>query len=161
MKRTYNQIIEVFKDIADKHYNISGFVNNHPLTVNDDELEFPLMAIYPAQTRVIKHGMIIPFKIFVMDLQTNGAKNESEILSDTLQTCNDIIKILYQNEEKFGFVIDESNVILEPFAENFSTSEGTRIEDDVAGWFMTLEVQVQNDFDYCDLPINIDFNDQE
>lgn len=152
MKVNYSKIIEVFEELASKHLQINGFVDNHPLQVNSKELTFPVLAIYPGLTRMDKGVMYIGFKMFIMDLQTGGYTGERSTLSTTLLIGNDIIKKLFQSENQYGFVIVESSVVAEPFAENFKSSEKADIEDDVAGWYFSFDVEVQDDYDSCELP---------
>ena len=154
MKKTYKQIVGVFELLADAHAQVNSFVNNAPLQINGNELIFPVVALYPASSNIQRNSMFITFKFFVMDLLTDGYENERDVLSDTLQIGNDFIIELYSNEDKYGFSLDEDSVTMEPFAENFNTTEGTDINDDCAGWYFSFIIEVQNDFDECILPFN-------
>lgn len=152
MKVNYSKIIEVFEKLASKHLQINSFVDNHPLQINSKELNFPVLAIYPGLTRMDKGVVNMGFKMFIMDLQTGGYTGERSGLSSTLLIGNDIIKKLFQSEDEYGFVINEETVVAEPFAENFKSSEKADIEDDVVGWYFSFDIEVQDDYDSCNLP---------
>lgn len=152
MKVNYSKIIEVFELLASKHMQINSFIDNHPLQINSKELTFPVLAVYPTLTRMDKGVVNMGFKMFIMDLQTSGYTGERSTLSTTLSIGNDIIKKLFQSEDEYGFVINESTVVAEPFAENIKSSEKSDIEDDVAGWYFSFDVEIQDDYDSCTLP---------
>jgi len=152
LEKTYEQVIDTFETLSTRHYQVNGFINNHPLQVNGSDLTFPVVAIYPGASTIDRSVLNLNIKLFVMDLLNNDYTNEKSIQSDCLQIGNDFIQELYQGELQYGFVIDESTVTFELFGENYESSENTDISDDVAGCFFEFTVQVQNTFDDCILP---------
>lgn len=154
MTKTYKQIVETFRDICDRHKMVNTFVNNHPLEINESNPIFPVVAVYPGLTPVYKNSMKLKLKFFVMDQLNDDESNEVEILSDTLQISKDFFDELVENEELYGFTLDMTNLVGEPFAENFRSSEGTDIEDYVAGWYFELDIDVVSEKNNCITPIN-------
>lgn len=154
MKKTYNNIIDSFRWFADNHYQLNGFIDNHPLEANKSEgVDYPLLAIYPGISNINGNEMILNFNVFIFDLLESDYSNEREILSDNLLIANDFINYYARSEEQLGFYVDETTVTMEPFAENFESSEDTNIEDDVAGWYLDVNIHLDNTMNNCNIPM--------
>lgn len=154
METTYNQIINQIETFVKNHYQINRFVNDHPLAVNKSEgVDFPVVALYPAESSINRSLMTLNIKAFFMDILDNDKSNEREVLSDQLQIGNDFIQYFARNEDNWGFYIDETTVTMEPFSENFESLEDTNIEDNVAGWYFDLNIIVDNVMNNCNIPI--------
>lgn len=153
MYKTYNEIIDTFKDLCDRHLQINTFVNNHPLEINSgDNTIYPVLAIYPGINTMTMSSVIIPIKMFIMDIQKNDYTTETEIQSDCMQIGLDFISELNDNESLYGFFIDPLSTTIENFGENIQSSEDSDISDDVAGCFFEFNIEVINNLNDCVTP---------
>tara|TARA_R110000824_G_scaffold107747_4_gene254280 strand:+ start:3768 stop:4313 length:546 start_codon:yes stop_codon:yes gene_type:complete len=166
--KTYNNVINTLKNIGSYHYNITTTTTGD---IHDIDLEkntlFPLMHINPINVTTGRTQLNYSFQIFIMDLVSQRAdwtpdqiqsaaflNNEQEVLSGTLQTSIDIISIFRNSVEQSTFNINDINdpvyfaeqeFTIEPFTERFDNL--------LTGWVFTLEVQVYNDFQTCEIPV--------
>lgn len=152
MKTTYKQVVKAFQELALRHYQVKGFINNHPLEINDSNLKFPVVALYPGISTTPTGLIILNFNFFIMDLLMNDYSNEQDVISDTLQIGNDFVNKLRSDEETYGFEIDVESITMEPFAENFESSENADISDDVGGWYFSMNIHIMNQMSTCNLP---------
>jgi len=157
LNRTLKQIVKTFESFTtagnkDKHYQLNSFVFNHPLEIVTKDVVYPCLAMYEGNSSIRNGGTFIEFKMFIFDRLLFDNSNELDVISDTHQIGFDIIQKLYSSEEEYGFVIDEESVSIEGFSENYLSTEGTDIEDKVAGHFFKFIVEVQSTFNNCDLP---------
>lgn len=145
---TLNQLIALFQAIGTAHYFIKttefGEVPDKTEATTETTL-YP--AFYQVPTNTVTRDNVVErsFSFIVCDLVFPDHSNLNEILSDTEQTLNDIIKILRQESDDYTLINDPQLV---PFKDGFG--------DAVAGWYVDIVIQTINNNAYCDIPA-IDF----
>lgn len=139
---TLNQIMKVFKEIGEDHYQINT-------TFLGDTFDFQAQTnIYPAlivitQPSNIQIGRILyKFSLYVADILNKDRSNVYEIESDMFQICNDIINELKDKEDVYNFWLDASDVLLTPFEES--------LDDVIAGWEMQVTIECINTGSTCE-----------
>src|ERR1043165_4169677 len=123
---TLNQLIALFKSIGDAHYFIKTTeFGDFPRKVeaNTSATDYP--AFYQWITDTVNRDQTVErtFTLVVADLVYPGKENLNEVLSDTEQTLNDIVKILRQESDHYTLLGDPQMV-------DFKDRYG----DAVAGW---------------------------
>lgn len=145
---TLNQLIALFQAIGTAHYFIKttefGEVPDK-VEANTESSIYPVF--YQVPTNTITRDQVVErsFQLLVLDLVYPGHDNLNEVLSDTEQTLNDIIKILRQESDDYTLINDP---VLTPLKDVFG--------DAVAGWAVEVTIQTVNNNGFCDIPA-IDF----
>lgn len=145
---TLNQLIALFQAIGDAHFFIKttefGEVPDK-VDANTEDTIYPAFYQVPTNTITRDASVERSYTLFVCDLVDPGHENLNEVLSDTEQTLNDILKILRQESDDYTLINDPQ---LTPFKDGFG--------DAVAGWYAEVTIQTANNTAYCDIPA-IDF----
>ena len=143
MNKTYNNVIDILKSVGDKHLMIkkveSGDLWDMDLEKNT---KYPLMFINPESVNANITTLTMNFQIFICDLVMADDSNEQEILSDTLQIALDVITLIKEEQHEGLFTQEDFNI--EPFTERFDNA--------LAGWTFTLPIEVENDYQTCNIP---------
>tara|TARA_R110000744_G_scaffold30329_5_gene71854 strand:- start:5160 stop:5702 length:543 start_codon:yes stop_codon:yes gene_type:complete len=166
--KTYNNAVNTLKNIGASHLNITTTTTGdiYQIDLAKNTL-FPLMHINPVDVTTGLSQLNYSFQIFIMDLVSKkedwteeniqsaaDLDNEQEVLSSTLQTAVDIISIFRQSVMQSEIGVDninyptyftEGDFTLTPFTERFDNL--------LTGWVFTLELQVENDFQTCNIPV--------
>lgn len=146
---TYNQVVQLFSDIATNHYQIHSFVDGDLWEVMESNQathkKFPLLWVRPLSASFEFPFETVRMGIAVMDLVNTDESNENEVLSDTLTILSDIKSILDTPSYANTFIVSKS-ASLTPFTERFSAK--------VTGWAMELDVKIQWLGDRCAIPIS-------
>jgi len=174
--KTYNNVINTLKNIGDTHLNITTTTTGDVFDIDlAKNTLFPLMHINPVNVTTGRVGLNYSFQIFVMDLVSQKKdwteeeiqsaawlNNEQEVLSSTLQTCVDIISIFrnsaYQSEQgiddiNYPTYFTDGDFTITPFTERFDNL--------LTGWVFNIEVEVENDFQTCNIPMSNDLGQGE
>lgn len=146
MKTTYNQVIKAFSDICDNHKQINSFYSLQTWEFQTKENVYPAVLLIPLPSTIQQGMTILSFELHVMDLLNKDSSNLNEIHSDTLQIANDIIAETAENEDDYGFTLNTEAITATPFEES--------LDDRVAGWVITLDVEIENGLDDCNIPID-------
>lgn len=144
---TWNNIVKYFETIANEHDFIKGFGSgfSDDVEINLEKNEnYQFLGIIPRQVAPKEQTNEITVGMFVCDLVKTDQRNEAEVLSDTLQTFNDILKI-FRNEDLNITLKGEPTI--EPFKEKYS--------DNVAGWMGDIVLEVNYASNYCDIPSGV------
>lgn len=150
---SYNDIIELFVDIAKRHYQINTFYLGkdwEPENVMD--VQYPLLQVYPEFASMPINNwkqyktLELTLNCKVMDLTVPGEENEMDVHSDTLRIAQDIV-----NEINAHPFYSNSNISLIETI-NFTAFEehGTDI---TAGWQFDLKLRILNGNTFCGMPI--------
>lgn len=144
---TWNNIVKYFETISNEHDFIKGFGSgfSDDVEINLEKNEnYQFLGIIPRQVAPKEQTNEITVGMFVCDLVKTDQRNEAEVLSDTLQTFNDILKI-FRNEDLNISLKGEPTI--EPFKEKYS--------DNVAGWMGDIVLEVNYASNYCDIPSGV------
>ena len=153
--KTYNNLIDTLKELGEQHHQISTTTVGD---IFDIDLEkntlYPLMHLNPINVITASFGLTYNFQVFVMDMVDIDNANEQDVYNDVLQTCIDIISIFRNSKWQAQLALDldtpvyftEGDYTLDPFKERFDQS--------VAGWVFQIGINVANDFQSCDIPMD-------
>lgn len=142
--KTFNQIVDVFKYIADNHVFINSFsfvTELHEIAASTDTI-YPALIVMPEGATTESNLLHYKYNIIVADLVHKDESNENEVLSDTLQTLLDI-KAWLTNNQCNGFTLKKESTIT-PFTE--------RWDDEVSGHVGNFELEIWNTDSLCALP---------
>lgn len=141
---TYNQSINLFRSIANSHYQIKSFGHGQ-LSEMEGEKEvdevYPKLWVTPAETNIRENTTERTFDVLVFDLVHKDLSNRDDVLSDTEQILTDVIKIVKHNANEYTVVGDTT---AQPFEERFG--------DDVTGWAASLTIESDLIEGTCDVP---------
>jgi len=147
---TYNQLIDIFKDIADRHLQLNDYFSGTIEQFSGRINKYPILVTTPAPSMLTKSNnlfntTIFSFNIFLADLVNNDNNNDNDVRSDTHQIICDIISELSQHKfYRDNDIIISNDIDLNPFIDRFS--------DQVAGWYFTLLLKVPYRYNYCQSP---------
>lgn len=116
---TLNQIVTAFQSIATNHLQINSFGFGDVWEIEASGAKTaPVMWLHWRQSntseRIIEHQ----FTLLFMDLVDKGENNETEVLSDQLLICTDVLALLDDPDYWDDMIIDVTSGI-EPFTETF------------------------------------------
>lgn len=151
---TYNNIIDILTDIANRHQQINTFyVGENWEIENDADIVYPVLQVYPTLARMPRNDfgefktIQINMNMKVLDLTRQDNENEKDIYSDMLQVAQDIINELSQNP-----YFSNSNVSI---LNDISITPLNEFNDDYTnGWEWELSFQLINNNTWCGLPFD-------
>lgn len=152
---TFNQIIEVFRLIAEHHLQIKGFFVGKNWELNAaEELNFPLLQIKPLTATIEKSASLkkfstATFSIYLrcLDRLDKGEANKSDIYSDTFQIIQDVVNLVSSHP----YFLENR---IELTASVNCTPEEELTTEFAAGWSTVLYITIRNINSYCGLPVN-------
>lgn len=150
---TYNGLISIMQDIATRHYMIDTFLVGRNSEIGESAaVVYPMLQVYPTTARmpINEQGFFktieIEISVKVIDQLQPAKENENDIVSDTLQTLQDIINELnthpYYVNKRVRIIGDIDFEELDEFEDDFTS-----------GWECNLTFQFINHNTYCGLPI--------
>lgn len=115
--QTLNQVVKTIKDIAEAHEQINTvYFGNLPYFLShESDNKYPAMFYDFTGTSISGKTLTLNFSLYFMDRMLAELTNETEVVSDQLLICQDIIAQLGYND--FDFTIQES-VSLTVFTED-------------------------------------------
>jgi hypothetical protein len=148
MTITYNQIIQLFSNLANAHKLIKAF-NHGDVAEIESDLEinkhYPKIWVVPTSARIVGNTVQTTFNILCFDLVHKDESNETEVLSDTQLILFDVIKSIKHLSGNYFDVIGQTT--LTPFTERFG--------EWVSGWNGILTVETDYNEQGCDIPIEL------
>ena len=172
--KSYNNVVNTLLRLGEYHEQISTISVGDIYDINLEKMEkFPIMHINPTSVATGDSQLTYNFQIFIMDMvskksdwQTkqhelltklvNTENNEQEVFNQTLAICTDIIGMLRHSSRQSVLGVDDINepiyftqdqFTIEPFQERFDNL--------CCGFVFNIGVLVQNDFQTCNIPVNI------
>ena len=149
---TLNMIIDLFRDIADRHLMVNDFGNGPSYNIGaSNPMKFPYLWVENQSATTISsvNGMKekqYTFVLYLMDKINKGDDNFDEIISDTDFILDGIIQEFSQSpfyvQNRISLV---GNIVMQPVVEV--------TDDNVNGWQATLTFKVPIFKTYCDMPI--------
>lgn len=151
MQITLNQLMRELAEIASAHRQINEFFQGNFIdAISRDAAKYPLMVVTLSPGYVNESSVQVNLIITICDKYNHSEYRQiNEVHSDCLSIINDINTTFRQYRwTEFMDVTDD--ISTEPFI-----NEG---QDMVAGWTMTVNCEVYNEQDWCDIPYdNYDF----
>ena len=145
MGKTYIQIFDRIKSIANNHRQINSFGDGDQWEVaTSGTTNYPMFWAV-AQDSVVRRGERgYKFQLIVMDLVQTGEGNENDVLNDTNQILGDVL-----SELKMG---GYSDIDLK-FSDDFAMQPFTEKNDDsVAGWTCDVTIWTPFNWNSCVIP---------
>lgn len=142
---TYNNIINSFKEFSENHKQINTFFSGQDWNFQTQNNIYPAVLIIPDASSIEQGRFLYKFNIFVIDILKSDLSNQDEIYSDMAQIAGDIVSEFEDNEDSYGFTL-EDNVTINPVYE--------QLDDFVGGWIMNISIQVPFNMSDCLLPLN-------
>jgi hypothetical protein len=147
MDRTLNQLMRELQEIATAHRQIREYFQGDYLdAVSRDAAQYPLM-VATLQPGSLGDGFVqVNIIITIADkYNLQEYRQINEIHSDCLSICNDI-KITMQQYRWTEFSDINFTLSTDPFIQ--------RSQDMTAGWSMNVSLNVFDDGNWCDLPMD-------
>ena len=141
---TYNQIIDTFQSIANSHLQIHNFGDGlleDINTIKENCGKFPVLWVIPQSAELGENGLNYKMRVLVFDIDETADTFRRNILSDTLQILNDVIKNFKNDSD--DYYVGGVNTAL-PFTQNFA--------DYVTGWYIDINIETGIDNNPCDNP---------
>lgn len=152
MELTINQLVKEFAIIAQQHKQINGFFFGDFLSALNQEnpANYPLLNVMLTPGSMNEKTVNLSMVITMCDKYIfDENRSLIEVHSDMLQILRDIDITLRQ--ERFEDLTLDAQHAIEPFVE--------RQADIVAGWSMTVQMNVFDLQDWCAIPYaNYDFD---
>lgn len=149
---TLNQLIKVFNDIADRHYQINDFSDDQDFNIDADNApDYPILVARGTNPSLLSSDngyktKSITFDVQVVDLVNKDMNSENDVMSDTLQILTDVVTELSNHPD---YIEDELNIIGDI---DFNPLWGV-YDSDVTGWKIEIDIQQPNKSSYCTNPI--------
>ena len=151
----YKQILADLSSIAYHHPQIKSFGFGDLAQCTNDivtkqEPEYTRMYVVPGEVKLDENHLIYRLSVIIMDRVEDDQSNQSEVMSDTLETVKDIWTILLQSftaeqgDFSWDLIVDQRPDVF-PFLERFETILG--------GWTLNLSFQVAFDYNSCTPPV--------
>lgn len=153
MKLSVNQLRLELADIQSSHLMLHTFFwGDFIRAVNEETINYPLMASYYPSASILDNQMSIPITIVLADKIYTDYSNLNDVESDTLQYCRHIFNIM--NKSKRWQLLGR--------VESCSVAKFIESQADIcAGHIMTVNFMLRDSNSICDLPMSgYDF-DQE
>lgn len=147
MDRTLNQLMREFSEIATAHQQIRTYFQGDFFdAISRDAVEYPMM-VATLQPGSLGDGFVqVNVIITICDkYNIQEYRQINEVHSDCLSICNDI-KITMQQYRWTEFSDINFTIATDPFIQ--------RSQDVTAGWSMNVSLNVFDDGNWCDLPMD-------
>jgi hypothetical protein len=147
MERTLNQLMKELEIIATQHRQINEFFQGDFIdAVSRDAAQYPLMVVTLQAGSMTAQAVNVNMVISICDkYNIQEYRQINEIHSDCLSICNDI-KITMQQYRWTEFSDINFTMSTDPFIQ--------RSQDMTAGWSMNVSLNVFDDGNWCDLPMD-------
>lgn len=143
---TYNQLVQIFEDIAKHHGQINSFKEGQLYDFNAETVtNYPLMFLEAAPSKFTLNTIEYGLTVVIGDLVNPDVSNEREVLSDLIDVLWDVTFLLrdkYDLEPIFSIPV-------KPFVEYKN--------DRVSGWSATFTLSIPRTFGWCDTPFRNSF----
>jgi hypothetical protein len=149
---TINQIIDVFRDIADRHLMINDFGNGPTYNIGAAKpLNFPYLWVENGDINTVfsVNGMKekrLTFNLYLMDKINKGDDNFDEIISDTEFILSGII----QEFSQLPFYVQNKLSLFQDISMQPVVEE---TDDNVNGWLASIALKIPIPYTYCEMPI--------
>lgn len=141
-----NTIIDHVEAFCTSHLQVNSFYSGQTwnFQAQHDNIH-PAVILLPIPSTIYDGKITYAFQLFCLDRLNKDRSNLNEILSDTSLIIADFIAEFDDNYDKYGFVLDDSDITIEPIEEEF--------DDVLAGWVATnFTIQIPYGRNSCVVP---------
>ena len=146
MGLSLNQVVKNLEYIADAHNQINTFFFGEMYDFAASGVtNYPAMAVSLEPSTYATNTITYSFNVYMLDLESKDIGNRTEILSDTIQMCLDVVGIVANPVYDWSF---DKNVTL--------TDIQGGMDDEITGHYFNLRLKVPRVTDRCAAPIDGD-----
>lgn len=146
MKISVNQLRLELADIEQSHIQLNTFFwGDFPRAVNEENINYPLMASYFPNAGFLDNQTTLPITIVIADKIYDDYTNLNDVESDTLQICRDVFNIMNKST-RWQLIGRVESCSLTKFIESNA--------DVCAGYVMTVNFTLRDSNSICDLPMS-------
>lgn len=146
MKISVNQLRLELADIEQSHLQLNTFFwGDFPRAVNEENINYPLMASYFPNAGFLDNQTTLPITIVIADKIYDDYTNLNDVESDTLQICRDVFNIMNKST-RWQLLGRVESCSLTKFIESNA--------DVCAGYVMTVNFTLRDSNSICDLPMS-------
>lgn len=146
MKISVNQLRLELADIEQSHLQLNTFFwGDFPRAVNEENINYPLMASYFPNAGFLDNQTTLPITIVIADKIYDDYTNLNDVESDTLQICRDVFNIMNKST-RWQLLGRVESCSLTKFIESNA--------DVCAGYVMTVNLTLRDSNSICDLPMS-------
>ena len=146
MKISVNQLRLELADIEQSHLQLNTFFwGDFPRAVNEENINYPLMASYFPNAGFVDNQTTLPITIVIADKIYDDYTNLNDVESDTLQICRDVFNIMNKST-RWQLLGRVESCSLTKFIESNA--------DVCAGYVMTVNFTLRDSNSICDLPMS-------
>jgi len=149
---TYRNIVDTFRTIAEKHFQLNSFKSGSLNDVDIDKMDldkFPLLYAEPQPATVDIGTLTYTFDIIVADRIKEDLTDLDDAYSETLQIMKDVIAEFRQATQSTSWADSRTDIVLPitltPFTSRFANM--------LTGWGGTFSIVVNNNNNLCVVPI--------
>lgn len=146
MKISVNQLRLELADIEQGHLQLNTFFwGDFPRAVNEENINYPLMASYFPNAGFLDNQTTLPITIVIADKIYDDYTNLNDVESDTLQICRDVFNVMNKST-RWQLLGRVESCSLTKFIESNA--------DVCAGYVMTVNFTLRDSNSICDLPMS-------
>jgi hypothetical protein len=145
--RNLAAVIKEFETIATNHAFINRFGNGPIDDVNTtipNDGKYPVLWVIPQSVLLDDNSIVYNIRILVFDIDSTDDSLRDQILSDTLMTLNDVVKLFRNGGPSNDYEVNQVPQAL-PFEQEFV--------DYCVGWYTDLQIATDGMNSPCDFPI--------
>jgi len=140
-------LVQEFKDIATSHAFIQRFGNGPIDNVNEtipNDGKYPVLWVIPQNVTLDDNAITYNMRILVFDIDSSDDSLRDQILSDTLVTLNDVVKLFRNGGNSDSYETLNAPIAI-PFEQEFV--------DYCVGWYTDLQIVTNGMNSPCDYPL--------
>ncbi len=145
-QKSYNEVIKFLSGFTANHKQVKAFGNGFRFDLNWATTltnNHPLIYVEPLNHQFIEWTQVYSLRIYCLDVKQKDSSNETEVISDTLQILNDIVKYIKNADEDW----DVANEPLAVAVTNYTT-------EFTCGWYFDIDIETTINDGNCDIPLN-------
>ena len=110
------------------------------------QVPYPAMLAYALPSVIEPHRLRLSIGIEIIDLLRSDRSNLEDVLSDTMRVMLDLVSEMKDDEDAYGFALDDGAIEVSPLEE---------YGDDIsAGWSARVEFYVTDYSNRCEVPLS-------
>jgi len=145
MEKSFKQIVEALEDFCDNHLQIKSFDWGELNEITTKDRTYPLVWLNPTPGSNEGHLITLNFEMIVIDIVEQDFSNKKDVMNDCLFIINDVISNYWDNEETYGWTLNENGVTFTPYITNNDT-------DFCYGWVADISIEIENRLNSCAIP---------
>ena len=143
MGLTLNQVVKNLNYIGSAHNQVKTFYFGELYDfAASGTTQYPAMAVTLEPTQYQGNVLIYSFNVYMLDLVHKNLENATEVLSDTIQMCTDVIALV--DNRLYDWRVEKTSTLTD--------IQGGQ-DDEVTGHWFNLKLRVASPTDRCAAPV--------